>query len=107
MSNNQSNKVESTNKGGAPAGNNNAAKGRQVSAMLEAALNKNDRQRLREGVEVIADAFAAGEVWAINTVLDRLEGKPHQSTTVLGDVDAPLFKVIERVIVDPRNETKD
>jgi hypothetical protein len=107
MPNNQNDKVESTNKGGAPIGNNNAAKGRQVTAMLEAALNKNDRQRLREGVEVIADAFASGEVWAINTVLDRLEGKPHQSSTISGDPTAPLISVIERRIVDAVNDSSN
>jgi hypothetical protein len=98
---NQEDKIETNGKRGAPVGNNNAGKGRQVSAMIEAALNDNNRAKLREGVQKVADAFAAGEVWAINTVLDRLEGKPHQSTTISGDSDAPLFQIIERVIVDP------
>jgi len=85
MQRGQKDKVESTNKGGAPVGNTNAAKARQVTAMLEAALGKNDKKRLRDGVEQIADAFANGEVWAINTVFDRLEGKPAQTVIGAGD----------------------
>lgn len=75
MQENQEDKVESTNKGGAPLGNKNAAKGAQLTAMVLAALNKNDRQPLRDGVDKIAEAFAAGERWAIEFVFDRAEGK--------------------------------
>ena len=75
MQENQEDKVESTNKGGAPVGNKNAAKGAQLTAMVLAALNKNDRQPLRDGVDKIAAAFAAGERWAIEFVFDRAEGK--------------------------------
>lgn len=79
MQDNQKDKVESTtNKGGAPEGNQNAAKGRQVTAMLETALNANNKQLLRDGIDKIANAFASGEVWAVNTVFDRLEGKATQ-----------------------------
>lgn len=103
MQDNQKDKVESTvDKGGAPEGNNNAAKGRQVTAMLEAALNSNNKSRMRDGVEMIAEAFANGEIWAVNTVFDRLEGKPAQAVTLSGDNQNPLaISLIERVIVKP------
>ena len=64
-----------SNKPGAPIGNKNAAKGAQLSALLHAALNANDRLKLRLGVEKVADAFAEGERWAIEFVFDRFEGK--------------------------------
>lgn len=64
-----------TNKRGAPVGNNNSGKGSQLSALLHAALNSNDRLKMRQGVEKIADAFAEGERWAVEFVFDRFEGK--------------------------------
>lgn len=63
------------NKGGAPLGNNNAGKGSQLSALLHAALHADDRLKMRQGVEKIADAFAEGERWAVEFVFDRFEGK--------------------------------
>jgi len=72
---NQEDKIESNNKVGAPVGNKNAAKGSQLTALLHAALNANDRLKLRLGVEKVADAFAEGERWAIEFVFDRFEGK--------------------------------
>lgn len=89
MQTGQKDKVESTNKGGAPVGNKNAAKARQMTAMLAAALKQDNKQRLRKGVEHIADSFARGEVWAIQTVFDRIEGKPTQ--VVAGDPESPLI----------------
>ena len=75
MDNQKDTKETTTNKGGAPLGNNNAGKGSQLSALLHAALNANDRLKLRLGVEKVADAFAEGERWAIEFVFDRFEGK--------------------------------
>lgn len=66
---------ETNNSRGAPEGNNNAGKGSQLSALLRAALNANDRLKMRQGVEKVADAFAEGERWAIEFVFDRFEGK--------------------------------
>ena len=72
---NQEDTNQTTNKGGAPEGNNNAGKGSQLSALLRAALNANDRLKMRKGVEKVADAFAQGERWAVEFVFDRFEGK--------------------------------
>lgn len=84
--------------GGAPVGNSNAAKGKQITNMIEAALNSNNKARLREGVEKIANAFAEGEVWALNMVLDRIEGKPAQAIT--GAEGAPLLPPIIQFVTD-------
>jgi hypothetical protein len=67
---------------GAPKGNNNAAKGFHLTAMLTAALEKNDRQALREGMEAIARDFAAGDKSTRDFVFDRIEGKAVQTTNV-------------------------
>ena len=76
---NQEDKVESTNKGGAPLGNKNAAKGSQLTALLHAALNANDRLKLRLGVEKVAEALIlkaqAGDISAIKEFADRVDGK--------------------------------
>ena len=100
---NQTDRIESNSRG-APLGNSNAAKGRQVTAMLETALNANDKLKLRQGIEKIADAFAEGEVWAVNTVFDRLEGKASQSidANITGELS---FSSIVRAIIDPANNT--
>ena len=78
------------NKGGAPIGNKNAAKGSQLSALLHAALNANDRQRMRDGVEKIADAFATGEKWAVEFVFDRFEGKAVAKQEISGPDGADI-----------------
>ena len=72
---NQKDTNETNSSRGAPEGNNNAGKGSQLSALLRAALNANDRLKMRQGVEAVADAFAEGERWAVEFVFDRFEGK--------------------------------
>lgn len=94
MQENQNDDVESTNKGGAPVGNKNAAKARQMSAMLEHALNANNRHKLREGIDKISNAFAEGEVWAVNFVFDRIEGKPTQKLEGSGEGGEFISKVL-------------
>lgn len=90
MQENQEDKVESTNKGGAPIGNRNAAKGAQLTAMVLSALNENDREKLRKGVNEVANAFADGERWAIEFVFDRAEGKAVARTELTGADGEPL-----------------
>ena len=78
------------NKRGAPLGNNNAGKGSQLSALLHAALHSDDRLKMRQGVEKIADAFAEGERWAVEFVFDRFEGKAVARTELTGADGAEL-----------------
>lgn len=67
---------------GAPVGNTNNVKGTQLTQMLNAALNANDRQALRDGIAMIAKAFAEGDKSTRDFVFDRLEGKAIQTTNV-------------------------
>jgi BioD-like phosphotransacetylase family protein len=69
-------------KGGAPLGNQNAAKGFRLTAMLTAALENNNLQLMREGIKKIAEDFAAGDKSTRDFVFDRLEGKAIQTTNV-------------------------
>jgi hypothetical protein len=98
---NQKDINETTSKGGAPEGNNNAGKGSQLTAMLRAALNANDRQRLRQGVDNVAQAFAEGERWAVEFVFDRIEGKAVARTELSGTDGSPLPLSIGISFVEP------
>jgi len=61
---------------GAPFGNKNASKGREISEAIWKALCANDWKELRRGAQAVAKAFGDGEPWAVQTVLDRREGRP-------------------------------
>jgi hypothetical protein len=101
---NQESTVESTtNKGGAPVGNKNAAKGAQLTSMLEFALNKNDKDLLRKGIENVAKAFAAGERWAIEFAFDRIEGKSVARTELTGIDGSPLPMGISVEYIKPKD----
>ena len=89
-----------TNKRGAPVGNNNSGKGSQLSALLHAALNSNDRLKMRQGVEKIADAFAEGERWAVEFVFDRFEGKAVAKQEISGPDGSDLKLSIPLEFVD-------
>ena len=104
---NQTDTNETTNKGGAPEGNNNAGKGSQLSALLRAALNSNDRLKMRQGVDAVADAFADGERWAVEFVFDRLEGKAivKQELSTADGSSFPLGLTVN--FVKPDDTTED
>jgi hypothetical protein len=104
---NQTDTNETTNKGGAPEGNNNAGKGSQLSALLRAALNSNDRLKMRQGVDAVADAFADGERWAVEFVFDRLEGKAivKQELSTADGSSFPLGLTVN--FVKPEPDTED
>lgn len=63
------------NKGGAPFGNKNASKGREISDAIWRALCADDWKQLRRGADAVAKAFGNGEPWAVMLALDRREGK--------------------------------
>jgi hypothetical protein len=69
---------------GAPVGNNNAAKAKVVADAIRKALAAEDWKRLRAGSEKVAEAYAAGEPWAVQFVADRMDGKPTQQTEISG-----------------------
>jgi hypothetical protein len=100
---NQKDTNETTSKGGAPEGNNNAGKGSQLSALLRAALNANDRKKMRDGVEAVADAFSVGERWAIEFVFDRFEGKAVAKTEISGADGSPFPIGISVEYIKPKD----
>lgn len=55
----------------------------QITTLIRRACVQEDWKRVRRGVEKVLDAVAAGEQWAINFVADRMDGKPHQSATIV------------------------
>ena len=63
--------------GGAPKGNQNAAKSAQMSAKLRARLE--ERAKMSEIVDQLIDKACEGDLAAIKEVFDRLDGKPKQS----------------------------
>ena len=59
-------------------GNTHGAKAKLVYQELRKAALRDDRARLRAGCEKLMDAFAEGQPWALQMVMDRLDGKPAQ-----------------------------
>jgi hypothetical protein len=58
------------------SGNPNGSAGpKRFQAALDRALAQDDGKRLRGAIEKLLDAAAAGEVWAIQFLADRLDGK--------------------------------
>jgi hypothetical protein len=104
---NQTDTNKTTNLGGAPEGNNNAGKGSQLSALLRAALNKDDRKKLRDGIDKVADAFADGDRWAVEFVFDRIEGKAlvKQELSTADGSSFPLGLTVN--FVKPDDTTED
>jgi len=100
---NQEDTNETNSSRGAPEGNNNAGKGSQLSALLRAALNANDRKKMRDGVEAVADAFSVGERWAIEFVFDRFEGKAVAKTEISGADGSPFPIGISVEYIKPKD----
>lgn len=67
---------------GAPIGNRNNSKGKPITDELRKAIVQDDWERVRKGIQKILDGFAAGEQWAVNIVMDRLEGKANATVDV-------------------------
>lgn len=86
----------------APIGNKNAAKGRLFEQALHRAIAQDDGQRVRKAAEVVLDKAAEGEIWAIQMLADRLDGKPSQTIVGGGDNGEFEFTKIVREIVEPK-----
>lgn len=75
-------------KGGAPIGNNNAAKNKPWSdAIRKRLIQRKDLDKL---ADVLIDAALEGDMAALKELGDRYEGKPKQQTEITGADDAPL-----------------
>lgn len=76
--------VEPTNKGGAPTGNQNGKKGKLFYDALRVALVQEDRKKLRKITEKLVQAAEEGEPWAVKEIMDRMDGKPVNTTELSG-----------------------
>ena len=93
--------------GGAPLGNQNAAKGKRWQQAIDRALAKRSKGDAIKALDELADKFldsvATGDkdfVPGFSALGDRLDGKPAQALTVAGDPDNPMQSRVEVVIVD-------
>jgi hypothetical protein len=94
--------VASTNKGGAPVGNQNGKKGKLFYNQLRVALVQEDSRRLRTIADKLVKAAEQGEPWAVKEIMDRVDGKAVQSTEISGiDGEAIELKQIEFIIKRP------
>ena len=88
--------VEPTNKGGAPTGNQNGKKGKLFYDALRVALVQEDRKKLRNITEKLVKSAEDGEPWAVKEIMDRVDGKPIQSTEITG-ADGGLLETLNTV----------
>ena len=66
------------NKGGAPEGNTNAAKGKLWSDAIRMELAQ-DKQRIRKLAKALLDKAETGDIPALKELGDRIEGKVPQA----------------------------
>ena len=88
--------VEPTNKGGAPTGNQNGKRGKLFYDALRVALVQEDRKSLRKITDKLVKAAEEGDAWAVKEIMDRMDGKPVQSTEITG-ADGGLFETLSTV----------
>lgn len=91
--------------GGAPIGNQNAAKSRLFDDALrreikQRDLKDGDGETLRKIAAKLVDLAIGGDISAFKEARDTVDGKPAQSVTLAGDPDAPLaFTEVARKII--------
>jgi len=76
--------VETTKKGGAPKGNDNAKKGKLFYNELRKALVQQDQINLRRIADKLVEKAIDGEPWAVKEIMDRVDGKAIQATEISG-----------------------
>ncbi len=85
--------VEPTNKGGAPTGNQNGKKGKLFYDALRIALVQEDKKKLRKITDKLVESAENGEPWAVKEIMDRMDGKP-VNTTELSNTEGGIFKMV-------------
>lgn len=68
-------------------GNNLGAKSRLFDGALRRAIAQDDGERVRRAAETLLDEAAAGKVWAVQMLADRLDGKADQTINVVKSVE--------------------
>jgi hypothetical protein len=95
--------VDSTNKGGAPEGNDNARKGKMFYDQLRKVLVQNDHFKLRKISEKLVESAEKGEAWAIKEIMDRMDGKPVAIQEIQGPDGAQLKAGFVLTFEEPAN----
>jgi len=85
---------------GAPVGNHNAAKSRMFYDKLRLVLVQ-EPHRLRSIAEQLVTQAEAGEPWAIKEIIDRVDGKAIQATTIENADGSPLLGGIQVTFIKP------
>ena len=85
---------------GAPLGNKNASKSRMFSDRLRMVLTQ-EPHRLRTIAEQLVSKAEEGEPWAIRELMDRLEGKAIQATSIENADGSPILNNIQVSFVKP------
>lgn len=80
---------------GAPVGNDNAAKGRDVERMLKRCVLADDGVKLRKMCEGIYKKASELDPWACEFMTERLDGRPR--ATAEGD-DPQRHEIVTKVI---------
>lgn len=97
-----------SDKGGAPLGNNNAAKNKPWADALHKELTGNKNAKvLRNLARIMIAEAEGGNMAALKEIGDRLDGKPKQQTEISGPEggDIPLSFNIE--YIDPEDTTPE
>jgi len=82
----------------APTGNTNARKGKEWFDALRKECVQRDA--LAAIAKVVVEKAMAGEVWAIQEVGNRLDGKPSQAVEVSGADGGPLETITRFKLAD-------
>lgn len=82
-------------------GNQNAKKGKLFAEQLRKVLVQDDALKLRAIAKKLADAAEEGEPWAVKEIMDRIDGKPHQSTSIEDGEGNPILTNIQVTFVKP------
>jgi hypothetical protein len=86
--------------GGAPKGNKNGSNGKPITAVLRRLVAQNP-QRIANMWEEQFKAAEAGNLYAFNAIMDRLEGKPVQSTELSSPDGEKVITAIAFSIIKP------
>jgi len=85
---------------GAPIGNKNGSKSRMFSDRLRMVLTQ-EPHRLKTIAEQLVSKAEEGEPWAIKELMDRLEGKAHQSTSLESADGQTIIPHLQVTFVNP------
>jgi hypothetical protein len=85
---------------GGQQGNQNAAKSRLFYDKLRLVLVQ-EPHRLRSIAEQLVSQAEAGEPWAIKEIIDRVDGKAVQATTIENADGTPLLGGIQVTFIKP------